>query len=230
MTVLLPLPSESCNKYVRREFLKGIWLWRALSACITSPSDRRERLIFWASFSLSPSAPDFQTLSEPARSTRFNLPDERKVQSSWKWNEENPLWIPVSYWILIRSFSFELLNFILFLSINLAEVNSQWYPLDYSIMYLALNTSKTALRVKYKKKKIDGFNEGSHIWFRFTANMNLLIPCRRRNTRVTDRWFLSRWRGQFPEQWCRAEHGSGSYAGSSECRKWSCSFGLLPKS
>lgn len=81
ITVLLPLPRESCNKYVRREFLNGMWVCRALSAWITSPSASRERLIFWASFSLSPSAPDFHTLSEPARSTRFNLPEVRKGDS-----------------------------------------------------------------------------------------------------------------------------------------------------
>lgn len=77
MTVLLPLPRESCNKYVSLEFLKGMWVCRALRAWMTSPSDSRERLMFWASFSLSPSAPDFQTLSEPARSTRFNFPVEK---------------------------------------------------------------------------------------------------------------------------------------------------------
>uniref|UniRef100_A0A8C5FEC0 Uncharacterized protein n=1 Tax=Gadus morhua TaxID=8049 RepID=A0A8C5FEC0_GADMO len=54
-----------------------MWVWLPLRAWITSPSASRERFIFWASFSLSPSAPDFHTLSDPARSTRFNLPRDK---------------------------------------------------------------------------------------------------------------------------------------------------------
>uniref|UniRef100_A0A671LTV1 Secreted protein n=1 Tax=Sinocyclocheilus anshuiensis TaxID=1608454 RepID=A0A671LTV1_9TELE len=55
--------------------------WWAFKAWITSPRASSERLIFWASFSLSPSAPDFHTLSEPAKSTRFSLPVKERVSA-----------------------------------------------------------------------------------------------------------------------------------------------------
>lgn len=77
-----------------------MWVCRALSAWMTSPSASKERLIFWASFSLSPSAPDFQTLSEPARSTRFNLPEERNFRVKLQSDEDCHLWI--CDWILPR--------------------------------------------------------------------------------------------------------------------------------
>ena len=41
---------------------------------MTFPRQDKERLIFFASYNVSPSAPDFETFSLPARSTRYNFP------------------------------------------------------------------------------------------------------------------------------------------------------------
>uniref|UniRef100_A0A8C8RFC1 Uncharacterized protein n=1 Tax=Pelusios castaneus TaxID=367368 RepID=A0A8C8RFC1_9SAUR len=59
---------------------KGTWACLALRAWITSPRASRDLLMFWASFSRSPCAPDFQTRSEPARSTRFSFPGAPETQ------------------------------------------------------------------------------------------------------------------------------------------------------
>uniref|UniRef100_A0A3B1K679 Uncharacterized protein n=1 Tax=Astyanax mexicanus TaxID=7994 RepID=A0A3B1K679_ASTMX len=59
-------------------------VWRPLRAWMTSPRASSERLMFWASFRRSPSAPDFHTRSEPARSTRFSLPTTQRVTLSTK--------------------------------------------------------------------------------------------------------------------------------------------------
>ena len=47
-----------------------------LGHAITSPREERDLLICCASFILRSSAPLFPTLSLPAKSTRFSLPDE----------------------------------------------------------------------------------------------------------------------------------------------------------
>ena len=72
------LPKLSCNRYVNLEFLYGTKFCLDLRACITSPKLDKDLLMFWASLSLVPSAPDLLTLSDPAKSTRFNLPEEKK--------------------------------------------------------------------------------------------------------------------------------------------------------
>uniref|UniRef100_A0A0A9G6T7 Uncharacterized protein n=1 Tax=Arundo donax TaxID=35708 RepID=A0A0A9G6T7_ARUDO len=49
---------------------------------ITSPRVDNDLLMFAASFKRSPSAPELFCLSEPARSTKFNLPKRRCVIES----------------------------------------------------------------------------------------------------------------------------------------------------
>lgn len=43
-------------------------------AMITFPRLDKDLFIFWVSVSLTPSDPDFFNLSEPAKSTKFNVP------------------------------------------------------------------------------------------------------------------------------------------------------------
>lgn len=74
MRVLLSPLSESCSRYVRREFLKGTCECLERRALMTSPSADSDLLIHWASRRRLPSAPDLAIRSEPARSTRFSLP------------------------------------------------------------------------------------------------------------------------------------------------------------
>lgn len=58
--VLALPPRDSLNIKVSFEFLKGICLeFGVVSAMIHIPSVVKERFIFWASFSLAPSAPVF---------------------------------------------------------------------------------------------------------------------------------------------------------------------------
>lgn len=70
---MLP-PSESCNNLVSLESLYGIWwVLPSTKAEITFPRALRERLILVAYFIPYPVAPVLLALSDPARSTRFNL-------------------------------------------------------------------------------------------------------------------------------------------------------------
>lgn len=78
MSVLLSPLSESCSRYVRREFLKGTCECLERSELMTSPSADRDLLMHWASRRRLPSAPDLAMRSEPARSTRFSLPADRE--------------------------------------------------------------------------------------------------------------------------------------------------------
>lgn len=96
MRVLLSPLSESCRRYVRREFLKGTCECLERRALMTSPSADSDLLMHWASRRRLPSAPDLAIRSEPARSTRFSLPAidkwlfhicisiERCAENNWK--------------------------------------------------------------------------------------------------------------------------------------------------
>jgi hypothetical protein len=79
MSVLQLPPSEFLSSQVSLEFLYGIWLPSFLltKACITSPNELRLLLIACVSLSRSPTEPDKDSLSEPARSIKFKIPDDR---------------------------------------------------------------------------------------------------------------------------------------------------------
>ena len=73
MVFVLP-PSESWSKRVNLESLYGMWwVLPSTKAEMTLPRALRDKLIFVASFMPSPVAPVLLALSEPAKSTRFNL-------------------------------------------------------------------------------------------------------------------------------------------------------------
>lgn len=63
-------PIDSCRMRVSTELRKGTCdaVFAVVSAEMTLPSARREVLIFWASESETPVAPERPTSSEPARS------------------------------------------------------------------------------------------------------------------------------------------------------------------
>ena len=65
---------ESCRTRVNLEFLYGTCALFFQRALITSPRALRLLLIFRASLRRSPCICDDETHSEPARSTKFNLP------------------------------------------------------------------------------------------------------------------------------------------------------------
>lgn len=67
-------PKHGANKYVNFELRYGMCFALLASAANTSPSEDRLLLIEHASFNRSPLAPDRETLSLPAKSTRFNTP------------------------------------------------------------------------------------------------------------------------------------------------------------
>ncbi len=55
---------------------------------MTSPSADSDLFICWASFSLSPTASDFSTLSLPAKSTRWRQPLRMELETNsfpWTW-------------------------------------------------------------------------------------------------------------------------------------------------
>uniref|UniRef100_A0A182J2R4 Uncharacterized protein n=1 Tax=Anopheles atroparvus TaxID=41427 RepID=A0A182J2R4_ANOAO len=69
-------PSDSCRMRVSFESRYGMCvLLPSARAEITLPSADSDLLMFFASSSTVPSAPVFDTFSEPARSTRYSLPD-----------------------------------------------------------------------------------------------------------------------------------------------------------
>jgi len=75
ITVLAFPPKESCNSLVNFESRYGMWeVFASTSAEITLPRADKDKFILVASFSLSPVAPVLACLSDPAKSTRFNLP------------------------------------------------------------------------------------------------------------------------------------------------------------
>jgi len=75
MTVFVLPPKESYSKRVNLESLYGICpTLPSTRALITLPRADNERLIWVASFKRSPVALVLLYLSEPARSTKFNLP------------------------------------------------------------------------------------------------------------------------------------------------------------
>lgn len=61
------------------ELRKGTWPWRERRAAITSPRADSDLLMCCASRRRLPSAPDFPTRSEPAKSTRFSFPVGRAL-------------------------------------------------------------------------------------------------------------------------------------------------------
>jgi hypothetical protein len=75
MVVLQFPPKLSDSRRVNTEFLYGMWSWFLLyvRAAITMPRQLKLKLIFLHYVSLLPYAPVTLTLSEPAKSTRFNL-------------------------------------------------------------------------------------------------------------------------------------------------------------
>lgn len=74
MRVLLSPSKYFCNRYVSFEFRKGT-CWSFLArAVMTCPRVESDLLIAWVYFILSPSTLLWDTLSLPARSTRFKDP------------------------------------------------------------------------------------------------------------------------------------------------------------
>ena len=68
-------PRDSYNTLVNFESLYGIWvLFPSVKAVITIPNPVRDLLIIFASSKVYPVAPVLEIFSEPARSTRYNLP------------------------------------------------------------------------------------------------------------------------------------------------------------
>ena len=75
MMVLAFPPRESCSRRVSFESLYGMWLLLfSTNAEITMPRVESERLILFASFNRSPSAPVLLCRSLPARSTKLSFP------------------------------------------------------------------------------------------------------------------------------------------------------------
>jgi hypothetical protein len=77
INVVLQLPpKESKRILVMKLSLYGIWLRVCLSvnAAITFPSALRDLLIYLDSSKRAPIAPVIETLSDPAKSTKFSLP------------------------------------------------------------------------------------------------------------------------------------------------------------
>jgi hypothetical protein len=75
MTVLVFPPRESWSKRVNLESLYGICLdYPSTREEITLPRAVKERLILIPSFKVYPVAPVLLDLSDPAKSTKFNLP------------------------------------------------------------------------------------------------------------------------------------------------------------
>lgn len=73
MVFVLP-PRESWSNLVSFESLYGIWcVLPSTKADITLPSALKDKLILVAYFIPSPVAPVLLALSEPAKSTKFNL-------------------------------------------------------------------------------------------------------------------------------------------------------------
>ena len=74
MIVLVLPPNESWRSLVNLLSLYGIWwVLPSTKADITLPSAERDKLILVAYFIPSPVAPVLAALSEPAKSTKFNL-------------------------------------------------------------------------------------------------------------------------------------------------------------
>ena len=74
--VVLELPpNASFKKNVSFESLKFTKALPSVSYLIQRPSVVNDRLIYYASFSVLPVAPVFPIRSDPARSTKFSLPD-----------------------------------------------------------------------------------------------------------------------------------------------------------
>mmetsp|Transcript_19 Transcript_19/g.33 ORF Transcript_19/g.33 Transcript_19/m.33 type:complete len:237 (+) Transcript_19:1309-2019(+) len=104
--VLALPPRDSWSMRVSLESRYGMCVdFPSVKALITLPRAERERLILLASSSLSPVAPVFLTISEPAKSTKLILlvlvvPDFVSVWTSCKinteWLRELPSFIPVA--------------------------------------------------------------------------------------------------------------------------------------
>ena len=76
--VLLFPPREFCSRYVSFEFRYGTCESLLASAMITLPRLLKLLLMFLVSLNLSPWEPDWESRSEPAKSIRFKVPEDKK--------------------------------------------------------------------------------------------------------------------------------------------------------
>ena len=99
MTVLVFPPRESCKSLVSFESLNGTCWLPVTKDLITLPKAERERLILVASLRRTPSALVLDWRSEPAKSTKFNLPAlNLYLPSTWEKRENGQRVVPSCIW------------------------------------------------------------------------------------------------------------------------------------